>query len=218
MPGRYIKAVLDNGLTSDDLKNVTTIDQDRRDELIAKFNFSAEALRKKAGMNGPLDYINGLGIRNTDQLTAKLNEKVPLPKLPLPDKAPKDMCKGPSLLMHLIDYMWLLWIEPVQAHLIKSYKVMEDPDVDGGPKGQMLSSRKHGFKKLGIAFRGDTRSYTMNSTNTGSRLVTASPRATATTSPRPTAPSPPAPWPSIASDAISSTKPACASPATCSAP
>lgn len=159
MPPKYMRAALNSGLTYDDLKNVTTIEKSNLEALVKKFNYSAEALRKKSGTTGPCDYMNELGIRNTDQLTSKLNEKVNAPNQPLPHDAAKELCRGPALLMHLIDYMWLQWIEPVAPHMIKSYKVMEDPDTDGGPRGQMLSSRKHGFKKFGISFRGDTRSY-----------------------------------------------------------
>lgn len=158
---KYINYVLNNGLNVTDLAAVTTISSVKLAELVVKFNYAAEALRNKAGINKPWDYMASLDIRNTDHLAAKLNAVVPFPTLPLsldplPDKA---MCKGPALLMHLVDYMWLQWTKAVPAHLIKHYSQMEDPDADGGPTGQMLSIRKHGFKTLGICFRGDTRSY-----------------------------------------------------------
>ncbi len=158
---KYISKILQEGLVATDLAAVTTIGSADLAEQIAKFNYAAEALRKKTGTQNTTSYINNLDIRNTDQLAAKLNAVVrfpllPLPLNPLPNKA---MCEGPALLMHLVNYMWLQWTEAVPANLIKHYSLMEDPAVDGGPTGQMLSMTKHGFKTLGICFRGDTRSY-----------------------------------------------------------
>jgi hypothetical protein len=154
-----MKAALEGGLTVAELSGVTTIQADSLELLRLKLNFAAEACRKKTGMTGPADYLATLGVRNTNQFVQRLNMAVTYPKLPLPQGGPIATLMGPRLLDHFIDYLWLTWITPVKANMIKHYSLMEDPAQDGGPQGQMLSITKHGFNKLGVCFRGDTRSF-----------------------------------------------------------
>jgi len=159
---RYIPAILNGGLTLDDLAKVdrSVIPEAELKTKIMKFNYSLEAYRNKSGTNALQDYFRGLDLGNGDKIALRMNEKLAHPELPLPFGADKRAYRGPKLLDYLTDYIWLLWIKPVPQNLIKPYTLMEDPAVDGGDKGQMLSSGgKLGFKTHGICFRGDTRSY-----------------------------------------------------------
>jgi hypothetical protein len=144
---------------SQHLPTVTTISQQKLDLLCDQFNLVRIQVNFKGFKQTYLDYLASIGIKKTEELQTLLNQAVHNPTERLKKTDPRDKLKGPMLLAYLVDYMWLLILEPVTPDKIVPYTKMYDPDTDGGNTGPMLSPRKHGFKNLGVAFRGDTRSF-----------------------------------------------------------
>jgi len=154
-----------NGLQNAHLSTVASIPQPRLDTLRSQWELVRRQMCFKGFKQAFLDHLASIEIRTTEALVARLNTAVPNPTQKIPQGAARAQIVGPMVLPYLIDYMWLLLIEPVPAHLIKGHTQMYDPDADGGPSGSMLSPRRRGFKHLGVAFRGDTRSFAEFSSN-----------------------------------------------------
>jgi hypothetical protein len=147
------------------LSGVTTIPDARLDSLCAQWDLVRRQVCFKGFKQGFLSYLDSMKLRTTEQLVTLLNTAVPDPARKIPQGLPSAQLVGPMVLPHLIDYMWLQVIEPVPPNLIKPYTLMYDPDADGGASGPMISHRKRGFRELGVAFRGDTRSFAEFSSN-----------------------------------------------------
>lgn len=140
MPSYYIRAIYNKLSRATHLQNVTTIGNNELDLLCRKYNYVAEEADHKGQKDALIDHFtNDLKIRNNLDLVAKLNQNA-------------------NLLQQLIDYTWLLMAEPVGNHQIVPYATMYDPKVKE-KSDSMLSHTAGGFKQLGVAFRGDNRSY-----------------------------------------------------------
>lgn len=141
------------------LAAVTTIPPAKLDLLCDQFNLVRRQVNFKGFKQAFLTYLESVGLKKTEDLCQRLNQPVPNPTQKLRQGAARDQLKGPMLLPYLIDYLWLLIIEPIPPNRIVPFSKMFDPDADGGRTGPMLSPVRHGFKTLGVAFRGDTRSF-----------------------------------------------------------
>ena len=140
MPNSYIRAAYGNLSRLSHLSAVNNIGNDALDLACRKFNYVAQETGNKGVKNTMIDYITTtLNIRNTDQLAAAINANA-------------------GLLLDLTNYAWRLMVEVIPANLIVPYTQMVDPLVVGDDTG-MLSHTAGGFNRLGIAFRGDNRSY-----------------------------------------------------------
>ena len=139
--------------------NVAIIAPTKLDLYCSQFNLVRTQLNFKGLKQTFISYLESIGIKKTEDLQAKLNQAVTNPTQKIPQTAGNDQLKGPMLLPFLIDYMWLLIIEPIPKNLIISHTKMFDPDKEGGPTEPMMSHTKFGFKHLGVVFRGDTRSF-----------------------------------------------------------
>src|SRR5438552_939982 len=122
----YIRSLIDkqNGLKRvPHLAGVTapTLTTAKLDTLCSQWELVRLQMCFKGFKNVFLDYLTQINIATTERLVAVLNMASPNPTTKLPHNATAAQLVGPLVLMHLIDHMWLLVIEPVQPTQIKHY-------------------------------------------------------------------------------------------------
>jgi hypothetical protein len=139
MPNAYLRAVYAQISPTNHLGAVNTLNAAQLKLACDKFNYVADEASHKGKKDTLLNHLSTQGIRNTDQLAARLNIQA-------------------DFLDQLTDYMWLLMVQPIPPNEIVPYTVMVDPTT-AVANGSMLSHTVGGFKQLGVAFRGDNRSY-----------------------------------------------------------
>lgn len=157
----YMRGIMGtpNGLRPVHLQSARSVPAPGLATLLVQWEFVRQQLDKKGFKEEFLADLEQIGIRSVENLVERMNRPVPHPDAKIPHGAPPEQRAGPMLLHHLIDEMWLLILDPVESWQIKSYMRMFDPDSDEGTTHSMLSHRPHGFRDLGICFRGDTRSF-----------------------------------------------------------
>jgi hypothetical protein len=140
MPAAYMRSVYSTLDRAKHLAGVTSIPAATLDELCRKYNYAAINAEQKGKKTVFLTYLEGQQIRNTDQLTTRLN------------------ANANFLLQDMIDRLWLLTAQAIPPSQIIPYTQMFDPATEQ-PNASMLSHTVRGFRNLGVGFRGDNRAF-----------------------------------------------------------